>query len=86
MAPEELEKLIQERMGLLQAEEDAKKAKNAPASKPEVPVQQPQIIEERFEQNKMEVEFSHQQQQVQQQQQQEPSQPAPVAVVEDNGQ
>lgn len=82
MAPEELEKLIQERMGLLQAEEDAKRAKMTP--KPEVPIQQPQIIEERFEQNKMEVEFSHQQQ-VQQQESRQQEAPVAQAVVEDNG-
>lgn len=63
MAPEELEALIQERMGLLQAEEEAKKEAKAP-KKPEVPVQA--VQDERFEQNKMEVEFH--QQQIQQQQ------------------
>jgi len=63
MAPEELEKMIQERMGLLNKEEEAAKQTNKPKEQ-----QQPIIQEERFEQNKMEVEFSHQQQHVQQQQ------------------
>jgi len=65
MAPEELEKLIQERMGLVQKEEELKKEAEKP--KKDDSMQQPQppqvIQEERFEQNKMEVEFSHQQQQ-----------------------
>merc|ERR1712223_2035916 len=51
------------RMGLLNKEEEAAKQTNKPKEQ-----QQPIIQEERFEQNKMEVEFSHQQQHVQQQQ------------------
>lgn len=70
MAPEELEKMIQERMGLLNKEEEAAKEKKMEQSKPteQKQQQQPKIQEERFEQNKMEVEFSHQQQQHEQQQ------------------
>jgi len=69
MAPEELEKLIQERMGLLNKEEEAAKQKKM--DQKHVAQQQAQVQEERFEQNKMEVEFSHQQQQQQHVQQQQ---------------
>merc|ERR1719219_170048 len=58
--------MIQERMGLLNKEEEAAKGKKMEQSKPNE--QQPKIQEERFEQNKMEVEFSHQQQQKHEQQ------------------
>ena len=61
MAPEELEALIQERMGLIEKEEQAQKEAMNPKTETLIPQQQ--IQEERFEQNKMEVEFSHQQQQ-----------------------
>merc|ERR1712223_1873761 len=79
MAPEELEKLIQERMGLLNKEEEAAKQKKM--DQKHVAQQQAQVQEERFEQNKMEVEFSHQQQHqhhVEQQQRQD-------IHLEDNG-
>jgi len=69
IAPEELEKMIQERMGLLTKEEEAAKGIKMEQSKPNE--QQPKIQEERFEQNKMEVEFSHQQQQQQHHEQQQ---------------
>ncbi len=59
--------MIQEKMGLLQAEEDAKRGIMRPKEEPMPPIH---IEEERFEQNKMEVEFSHQQLQQQQQVQQ----------------
>ena len=73
MAPEELEALIQERMGLIEKEEQAKREAMNPKTEsmnPKMESMMPQQIqEERFEQNKMEVEFSHQQQQLQMQQQ-----------------
>jgi len=68
MAPEELEQLIQERMGLIEQEEAAKREAMAPKKNETSMAPQP-MQEERFEQNKMEVEFSHQQQQLQMQQQ-----------------
>lgn len=79
MAPEELEKLIQERMAILQPEPkpEVKKQPPKPQEQQQAVVeqqQQQQMHEDRFEQNKMEVEFSQQQQQQQQQ-----------VVVEENG-
>jgi len=71
MAPEELEKMIQERMGLINKEEDDAKMKKKMEQSKLNDQQKPNIQEERFEQNKMEVEFSHQQQQQQQQVQQQ---------------
>jgi len=65
VAPEELEKMIQERMGLLSKDQEAAKQKTSNQTNGH---QQQKIQEERFEQNKMEVEFSHQQQHVQQEQ------------------
>ena len=79
MAPEELEKLIQERMAILQPEPkpEVKKQPPKPQEQQQAVVeqqQQQQMHEDRFEQNKMEVEFSQQQHQQQQQ-----------VVVEENG-
>ena len=80
MAPEELEKLIQERMATLQPEVQPEVKKQQPkvAQEQQQAVveqqQQQQMHEDRFEQNKMEVEFNQQQQQQQQQ-----------VVVEENG-
>ena len=80
MAPEELEKLIQERMATLQPEVQPEVKKQQPKAAQEQQQavveqqQQQQMHEDRFEQNKMEVEFNQQQQQQQQQ-----------VVVEENG-
>ena len=72
MAPEELEKLIQERMATLQPEvqPEVKKQPKVAQEQQQAVVeqqQQQQMHEDRFEQNKMEVEFNQQQQQQQQQ-------------------
>jgi aspartate oxidase len=74
MAPEELERIIQERMGLVNKEQEQeelfeKQRRQQMQMEMEMVQQQQHLQEERFEQNKMEVEFSHQQQQQQQQQQ-----------------
>ncbi len=76
MGPEELERLIQERMGLVAKEEEEQRLRHEQQLKQEQHQQQQQRVtqEERFDQNQMEVQFSQQQQvqqqQVQQQQQQ----------------
>ena len=68
MAPEELEKLIQERMATLQPEVEPEVKKQQPKVVQEQQQavveqqQQQQMHEDRFEQNKMEVEFNQQQQ------------------------
>lgn len=59
MAPEELERMIQERMGLVNKEEQAHHQQRMEVEQSH----RQEMHEERFEQNKMEVEFSHQQQQ-----------------------
>merc|ERR1719500_1611157 len=69
MAPEELERMIQERMGLMNKEEEA--AKQLKQEQSGSKQQQQKVHEERFDQNKMEVEFSRQQQQQQQHVQQQ---------------
>ena len=82
MAPEDLEKLIQERMAALQPEKPPEVVKPKQQVQQQQAVveqqQQQQMHEERFEQNKMEVEFNQQQQQQQPKQQQQ-------VVVEENG-
>jgi aspartate oxidase len=79
MAPEELERIIQERMGLVNKEQEQeelfeKQRRQQMQMEMEMVQQQQHLQEERFEQNKMEVEFSHQQQQQQQQHHQQQQQ------------
>jgi aspartate oxidase len=79
MAPEELERIIQERMGLVNKEQEQeelfeKQRRQQMQMEMEMVQQQQHLQEERFEQNKMEVEFSHQQQQQQQHHQQQQQQ------------